>query len=213
MNIYLSWNEIISRDLGIRVTQLLYFYLSTFYLSTLLSIYPAIYLSYYLSILLSIYSTIYLPTNKSNLLSISHTDYLSFYLSTLLSIQPAIYLSCYLSIPLFIYPSIYLSNFCFIIDFEFCLVITGFGTEGQILESLRRYIDRPSYVSKALFFLFKMTTNNFELLIDNTVARIDIIQVRQIGIRQIKKVRYIVIMFIVQTNVQQSDVSTVYYFL
>jgi len=54
-------------------------------------------------------------------------------------------------------------------------VVSGYGNERQILDALRRYIDRPLYITKALYFLFKMTTGNFEARIENSSPRIDII--------------------------------------
>ena len=57
-------------------------------------------------------------------------------------------------------------------------VIAGFGSENQILEALHRYLDRPYYIQKTLYHLFKMTTGNYEPAIDITVPRIDIIKVR-----------------------------------
>ncbi len=59
----------------------------------------------------------------------------------------------------------------------FVLVISGFGNEAQILEMLRRYVDRPTYMTKALYFLFKMTSNTGDNKVDNTVPRVDLIQV------------------------------------
>jgi len=53
--------------------------------------------------------------------------------------------------------------------------ISGFGTEQQILEALRRYLSRPQYIQKTLYYLFKMTTGNYEPKIDMKVPRVDII--------------------------------------
>lgn len=36
-------------------------------------------------------------------------------------------------------------------------VVTGTANERQILEALRRYIHRPSYIQKALYHLFSLT--------------------------------------------------------
>jgi len=59
-------------------------------------------------------------------------------------------------------------------------VISGFGNEDQILEVLRRYLDRPSYITKALHFLFRMSNNLSnnadEVQMDSSVPRVDIIQ-------------------------------------
>ena len=43
-------------------------------------------------------------------------------------------------------------------DFSAQLVVSGFGTEIQILEALKRYLSRPQYIQKTLYYLFKMTT-------------------------------------------------------
>ena len=58
------------------------------------------------------------------------------------------------------------------------LVVAGFGTENQILEALRRYLNRPQYVTKTLYYLFKMTTGNYEPRIDMNTPRTDRISVR-----------------------------------
>lgn len=47
----------------------------------------------------------------------------------------------------------------------------GFGSERQILEALRRYLARPQYIQKTLYYLFKMTTGNYEPRIDMAVPR------------------------------------------
>ncbi|GAB6022081.1 hypothetical protein CHUAL_006224 [Chamberlinius hualienensis] len=39
------------------------------------------------------------------------------------------------------------------------LIVAGNGTETQLVESLRRYIDRPHYVQKCLYHLFQLTHN------------------------------------------------------
>ena len=54
-------------------------------------------------------------------------------------------------------------------------VVSGFGTESQILEALKRYLARPQYIQKTLYYLFKMTTGNYEPKIDMNVPRVDII--------------------------------------
>ena len=58
------------------------------------------------------------------------------------------------------------------------LVISGFGNEAQIIAMLHRYMDRPTYMTKALYFLFKMTTNTGDNKVDNTIPRVDLIQVK-----------------------------------
>jgi len=55
------------------------------------------------------------------------------------------------------------------------LAVSGFGTEAQILEALKRYLSRPQYIQKTLYYLFKMTTGNYEPKIDMNVPRVDII--------------------------------------
>lgn len=55
------------------------------------------------------------------------------------------------------------------------LATSGFGSETQILEALRRYLARPQYIQKTLYYLFKMTTGNYEPKIDMAVPRVDII--------------------------------------
>jgi len=55
------------------------------------------------------------------------------------------------------------------------LATSGFGSERQILEALRRYLARPQYIQKTLYYLFKMTTGNYEPRIDMAVPRVDII--------------------------------------
>jgi len=55
------------------------------------------------------------------------------------------------------------------------LAVSGFGTENQVMEALRRYLTRPQYVQKTLYYLFKMTTGNYEPKIDMAVPRVDII--------------------------------------
>jgi len=52
---------------------------------------------------------------------------------------------------------------------------SGFGSEAQILEALKRYLARPQYIQKTLYYLFKMTTGNYEPRIDMAVPRVDII--------------------------------------
>jgi len=62
---------------------------------------------------------------------------------------------------------------------DFCrhLAVTGFGTEAQILESLNRpcYLQRPKYIQKTLYYLFKMTQGTYEPRIEMSIPRIDII--------------------------------------
>merc|ERR1719419_1791870 len=62
---------------------------------------------------------------------------------------------------------------------DFCrhLAVTGFGTEAQILESLNRpcYLQRPKYIQKTLYYLFKMTQGTYEPRIEMSLPRIDII--------------------------------------
>ena len=53
--------------------------------------------------------------------------------------------------------------------------MSGFGTEHQILEALKRYLARPQYIQKTLYYLFKMTTGNYEPKIDMNLPRVDII--------------------------------------
>merc|ERR1719193_1549766 len=60
-------------------------------------------------------------------------------------------------------------------DFSTEIVVSGFGTETQILEALKRYLSRPQYIQKTLYYLFKMTTGNLEPKIDMNVPRVDII--------------------------------------
>jgi len=60
-------------------------------------------------------------------------------------------------------------------DFSTQIVVSGFGTETQILEALKRYLSRPQYIQKTLYYLFKMTTGNYEPKIDMNVPRVDII--------------------------------------
>jgi len=55
------------------------------------------------------------------------------------------------------------------------LLVSGFGTEQQILEALNRYLARPQYIQKTLYYLFKMTTGNYEPKIDMNQPRVDII--------------------------------------
>jgi len=55
------------------------------------------------------------------------------------------------------------------------LAVSGFGSEGQILEALRRYLTRPQYVQKSLYYLFRMTTGNNDPRIDMNVPRTDVI--------------------------------------
>jgi hypothetical protein len=62
-------------------------------------------------------------------------------------------------------------------NFFYNAVVAGFGTENQILEALRRYLNRPQYVTKTLYYLFKMTTGNYEPRIDMNHPRTDIISV------------------------------------
>ena len=50
------------------------------------------------------------------------------------------------------------------------LIVSGSGDERQILESLHRYKDRPSYVQKTFYHLFQLTQGYVE-------PRIDIIEV------------------------------------
>lgn len=38
------------------------------------------------------------------------------------------------------------------------LIVTGKANEKQILEALRRYHHRPTYIQKALYHLFSLTT-------------------------------------------------------
>ena len=40
-------------------------------------------------------------------------------------------------------------------DEDFCaeLTVSGFGTEAQIMESLNRYLPRPQYIQKTLYYL------------------------------------------------------------
>ena len=56
--------------------------------------------------------------------------------------------------------------------------MSGFGSEGQILEALRRYLTRPQYVQKSLYYLFRMTTGNNDPRIDMNVPRTDVIMVK-----------------------------------
>ena len=51
----------------------------------------------------------------------------------------------------------------------------GFGSEAQILEALRRYLARPQYIQTTLYYLFKMTTGNYEPRIDMGLPRVVII--------------------------------------
>ena len=60
-------------------------------------------------------------------------------------------------------------------DHRISLATSGFGSEQQILEALRRYLTRPQYIQKTLYYLFKMTTGNYEPRIDMGVPRVDII--------------------------------------
>jgi len=55
------------------------------------------------------------------------------------------------------------------------LVVSGFASEGQILEALKRYVTRPQYVQKTLYHLFRMTTGTNEPRIDMNVPRSDVI--------------------------------------
>ena len=56
--------------------------------------------------------------------------------------------------------------------------MSGFGTESQILESLNRYLPRPQYIQKTLYYLFRMTAgNNYEPSIEMKLPRVDIIYV------------------------------------
>ena len=58
--------------------------------------------------------------------------------------------------------------------------MSGFGTESQILESLNRYLPRPQYIQKTLYYLFRMTAgNNYEPSIEMKLPRVDIIYVSQ----------------------------------
>ena len=70
-----------------------------------------------------------------------------------------------------------------ILTFLLFSAITGFGTEAQILESLNRpcYLQRPKYIQKTLYYLFKMTQGNYEPKIEMSLPRIDIIYVSRIG--------------------------------
>lgn len=52
------------------------------------------------------------------------------------------------------------------------LIVTGFATQDQILNSLRVYADRPSYIQKSLCFLYNYTINE---LSEPRVDLIDII--------------------------------------
>ena len=63
---------------------------------------------------------------------------------------------------------------------HFISAVTGFGTEAQILESLNRpcYLQRPKYIQKTLYYLFKMTQGTYEPRIEMSLPRIDIIYVR-----------------------------------
>ena len=45
------------------------------------------------------------------------------------------------------------------------------------MEALKRYLNRPQYVTKTLYYLFKMTTGNYEPRIDMNNPRTDIISV------------------------------------
>ena len=56
-------------------------------------------------------------------------------------------------------------------------MVAGLGNEGQVLESLQRYHDRPHFIAKSLYRLFKMTATPHEPRIDVDSPRIDIIQV------------------------------------
>jgi len=63
-------------------------------------------------------------------------------------------------------------------DEDFCaeLAVSGFGTEAQIMESLNRYLPRPQYIQKTLYYLFRMTAgNNYDVNIEMKIPRIDII--------------------------------------
>ena len=72
--------------------------------------------------------------------------------------------------------------------------MSGFGTESQILESLNRYLPRPQYIQKTLYYLFRMTAgNNYEPSIEMKLPRVDIIYVSQ---RKIPK--HLVCFFAVQ---------------
>ena len=51
------------------------------------------------------------------------------------------------------------------------LIVSGSGDERQIMESLRRYGSRPSYVQKTFYYLFQLTQGYVQ-------PRIDIIEVR-----------------------------------
>ena len=55
--------------------------------------------------------------------------------------------------------------------------MSGFGSEAQIIEALNRYLTRPQYIQKTLYYLFKMTTGNHEPRIEMSLPRIDIIYV------------------------------------
>ena len=55
--------------------------------------------------------------------------------------------------------------------------VSGFGSEAQIIEALNRYLSRPQYIQKTLYYLFKMTTGNHEPRIEMSNPRIDIIYV------------------------------------
>jgi len=55
------------------------------------------------------------------------------------------------------------------------ILLSGFGTECQILEALKRYLARPQYIQKTLYYLFKMTAGTYTPRIDMTVPRVDII--------------------------------------
>lgn len=54
-------------------------------------------------------------------------------------------------------------------EYDADLVVTGNATEGQILESLRRYLNRPSYIQKSLYYLYNHT-------LDYNEPRVDVIQ-------------------------------------
>ncbi|KAL7289258.1 hypothetical protein TKK_0017195 [Trichogramma kaykai] len=56
------------------------------------------------------------------------------------------------------------------------LVVSGTATEGQILEALRRYPNRPIYVQKCLYNLFRLTSYFSE-------ARVDVIKLVLPGMR------------------------------
>ena len=92
-----------------RVSNFIYIYVVSIYLSIHLSIYPSIHLSIYPSIHLSIYPSIHLSISPSLHLSISPSLHLSISPSIQLSISPSLHLSIYPSTHLSIYPSIHLS--------------------------------------------------------------------------------------------------------